>query len=151
MKIRNLKFHFLEGDPEGELWTSLFCWDLSLLMLWHNNLYMSNSDIIFVVHMWLDSTVPCDQHVWQFQTKTSLQYLFKLDIKNVMMKQHQLSAYYLFVKRHNPQTSTVYALSFYYLLRVYRCILTTIKVYWTSKTCWWIIRVNKNGFFVVSV
>ena len=50
MKIRNLKFHFLEGDPEGELWTSLFCWDLSLLMLWHDNLYnMSNSDIIFVV------------------------------------------------------------------------------------------------------
>ena len=34
IKIRNfLKFHFLEG----ELSTSLFCWDLSFLLLSHDN------------------------------------------------------------------------------------------------------------------
>ena len=43
-------------------------------------------------------------YVWQFQTKTSLQSLFKLDIKNAVMKRHQLSVYYLFAKRHNTQT-----------------------------------------------
>ena len=49
---------------------------------------MSNSDIILVtgVHMLVDNTVPCDQHVWQFKS-TSLKSLFKHDIKNEINRQ----------------------------------------------------------------
>ena len=54
----------------------------------------------------------------------------------------------IFPPKDNTQTTTGYALSFNYLLHVYACIFTTMKVYWTLKAiCWWIIRVNKRRIY----
>ena len=100
--------------------TSLICWDLSLLLLWHDNFLMFNSGIIFGVQMWLDNTVPCDQHVWVFKQK-----LFCNPFSNLTSRMKSLIN---FAKRHNTQTSTGYALSFNYLLHVLSCILATIKI-----------------------
>ena len=97
---------------------------------------MFNSDIIFGVQMWLDNTVPCDQHVWQFKQK-----LLCNPFSNLTSRMKSLIN---FAKRHNTDID--------WLCIVVQLPVTCISMYScnhsnysTSKTCicWWII--NPHG------
>ena len=110
---------------EGELPNSFLCLDLSFLLLWHNNLWLSNSDIWGVNLMWLDNTVPYDQHVWQFNQKLIC------------------NPFSILTSRHTDYDRL------YLTIQLYGCDilvfvqLSMIAQPWTH-ICWWIIEVNKE-------